>query len=146
MLLLSILQSFLAPVIDCGSYIEFLNEKEVDHINNKMFGGTKVFRDVKNDIAERDLPPYGAKQIYAIDFFYPDIAYCVMNKVMESSLISEYKDEDTGKVKYKLSIDPARVPAMKPQTLEEKVGTGGPSVDSDFGSSPKNLYMISRKE
>lgn len=47
MLLLSILQSILAPVIDCGSYIEFLNEKEVDHINNKMFGGTKVFRDVK---------------------------------------------------------------------------------------------------
>lgn len=86
MLLLSILQSFLAPVIDCGSYIEFLNEKEVDHINNKMFGGTKVLRDVKDDIAERDLLTYGAERIYAIDFFNPDIAYCVMDKITESSL------------------------------------------------------------
>ncbi|WP_341810924.1 hypothetical protein [Wolbachia endosymbiont (group B) of Chesias legatella] len=136
--------SILAPVIDCGNYIEFLNEKEVDHINNKVFGGTKVLRDVKDDIAERGLPTYGAEQIYAIDFRNPDIAYCVMDKIMESSLISEDKD----KVKYKLSIDPARVQAMKPQTLapsEEKVGTDGPSADtsadSGFGDSPKNSVI-----
>ncbi|WP_265013670.1 MULTISPECIES: hypothetical protein [unclassified Wolbachia] len=129
--------SILAPVIDCGNYIEFLNEKEVDHINNKVFGGTKVLRDVKDDIAERGLPTYGAEQIYAIDFRNPDIAYCVMDKIMESSLISEDKD----KVKYKLSIDPARVQAMKPQTLEEKVGTDGPSADSGFAGSPKNSVI-----
>ncbi|WP_353279864.1 hypothetical protein [Wolbachia endosymbiont (group A) of Ennomos erosarius] len=136
--------SILAPVIDCGNYIEFLNEKEVDHINNKVFGVTKVLRDVKDDIAERGLPTYGAEQIYAIDFRNPDIAYCVMDKIMESSLISEDKD----KVKYKLSIDPARVQAMKPQTLapsEEKVGTDGPSADtsadSGFGDSPKNSVI-----
>ncbi|WP_265024841.1 hypothetical protein [Wolbachia endosymbiont (group B) of Protocalliphora azurea] len=127
--------SILAPVIDCGNYIEFLNEKEVDHINNKVFGGTKVLRDVKDDIAERGLPTYGAEQIYAIDFRNPDIAYCVMDKIMESSVIN--KD-------YKLSIDPARVPAMKPQTLapsEEKVGTDGPSADSGFAGSPKNSVI-----
>ncbi|UIP92519.1 hypothetical protein JSQ73_004990 [Wolbachia endosymbiont of Anopheles demeilloni] len=127
--------SILAPVIDCGNYIEFLNEKEVDHINNKVFGGTKVFRDVKNDIAERGLLIHGAERIYAIDFFNPDIAYCVMNKITESSVINE---------DYKLFIDPARVPAMKPQTLapsEEKVGTDGPSADSGFFGSPKNLVV-----
>ncbi|WP_264685265.1 MULTISPECIES: hypothetical protein [unclassified Wolbachia] len=32
--------SILAPVIDYDNYIEFLNEKEVDHINNKVFGGS----------------------------------------------------------------------------------------------------------
>ncbi|WP_265032279.1 hypothetical protein [Wolbachia endosymbiont (group B) of Apotomis turbidana] len=32
--------SILAPVIDYYNYIEFLNEKEVDHINNKVFGGS----------------------------------------------------------------------------------------------------------
>ncbi|WP_264376137.1 hypothetical protein [Wolbachia endosymbiont (group B) of Sphaerophoria taeniata] len=141
--------SILAPVIDYDNYIEFLNEKEVDHIKNKVFGGTKVLRDVKDDIAERGLPTYGAEQIYAIDFANPDIAYCVMDKITESSLISEYKvkDKDTGKdkIKYKLSIDPARVPAMKPQTLEEKVGTDGPSADtsadSGFGDSPKNSVI-----
>ncbi|WP_395461233.1 hypothetical protein [Wolbachia endosymbiont (group B) of Ablattaria laevigata] len=131
--------SILAPVIDYDNYIEFLNEKEVDHINNKVFGGTKVLRDVKDDIAERGLPTYGDGRIYAIDFFNRDIAYCVMDKIIESSVINE---------DYKLSIDPARVPAMKPQTLapsEEKVGTDGPSADtsadSGFGDSPKNSVI-----
>ncbi|WP_353278404.1 hypothetical protein [Wolbachia endosymbiont (group B) of Longitarsus flavicornis] len=127
--------SILAPVIDYDNYIELLNEEEVDHINNKVFGGTKVLRDVKDDIAERGLPTYGAEQIYAIDFRNPDIAYCVMDKIMESSVIN--KD-------YKLSIDPARVPAMEPQTLapsEEKVGIDGPSADSVFGDSPKNSVI-----
>ena len=130
--------SILAPVIDYNNYIEFLNEKEVDHINNKVFGGTKVLRDVKDDIAERGLPTYGDGRIYAIDFFNRDIAYCVMDKIIESSVINE---------DYKLSIDPARVPAMKPQTLvpPEKVGIDGPSADtsadSGFGGSPKNSVI-----
>ncbi|AGJ99086.1 hypothetical protein wNo_06800 [Wolbachia endosymbiont of Drosophila simulans wNo] len=130
--------SILAPIVDCGDHVKFLNEKEVDHINNKVFGGTKVFRDVKNDIAERGLPTYGAEQIYAIDFANPDIAYCVMDKITESSVIN--KD-------YKLSIDPARVPAIKPQALapSEKVRIDGPSADtsadSGFGGSPKNSVI-----
>ncbi|WGJ62169.1 hypothetical protein [Wolbachia endosymbiont of Frankliniella intonsa] len=127
--------SILAPAIDYDNYIEFLNEKEVDHINNKVFGGTKVLRDVKDDIAQRGLPTYGDGRIYAIDFFKPDIAYCVMDKIMKTSVIN--KD-------YKLYIHPARVPAMKPQTLapsEEKVGTDGPSADSGFGGSPKNSVI-----
>ncbi|WP_265023006.1 hypothetical protein [Wolbachia endosymbiont (group B) of Ischnura elegans] len=138
--MLSILLSYdLFGLLWEGLYIEFLNEKEVDHINNKVFGGTKVLRDVKDDIAERGLPTYGDGRIYAIDFFNRDIAYCVMDKIIESSVIN--KD-------YKLSIDPARVPAMKPQTLapsEEKVGTDGPSADtsadSGFGDSPKNSVI-----
>lgn len=126
--------SILSPIVDCGDHVRFLNEKEVDHINNKVFGGTKVLRDVKNDIAERGLLTYGAERIYAIDFFYQDIAYCVMDKITESSVVN--KD-------YKLSIDPARVPAMEPQTLapSEKVGIDGPSADSGFGGSPKNSVI-----
>ncbi|MFT4313745.1 MAG: hypothetical protein AB3P11_01280 [Wolbachia pipientis] len=130
--------SILAPIVNYNNYIEFLSKEEVDHINNKVFGGTKVLRDVKNDIAERGLPTYGAKQIYAIDFFNPDIAYCVMDKITESSVINE---------DYKLSIDPARVRVMKPQTLvplEEEVGMDGPSVDSGFDGSPKHLTISAR--
>uniref|UniRef100_UPI00333F2110 hypothetical protein n=1 Tax=Wolbachia endosymbiont (group B) of Pilophorus perplexus TaxID=3066160 RepID=UPI00333F2110 len=126
--------SILAPIVNYNNYIEFLSKEEVDHINNEVFGGTKVLRDVKNDIAERGLLTYGAKRIYAIDFFNPDIAYCVMDKITESSVIN--KD-------YKLFIDPARVQAMKPQILvpPEKVGTDGPSADSGFAGSPKNSVI-----
>ncbi|WP_349967310.1 hypothetical protein [Wolbachia endosymbiont of Armadillidium arcangelii] len=97
--------SILAPIVDCGNYIEFLNEKEINHINNEVFGGKEVLRDLKNDIAERGLPTYGVRQIYAIDFANPDIAYCVMDKIIESSVIN--KD-------HQLSIDPARVPKLSP--------------------------------
>ncbi len=58
-----------------------------------------------------------------------------MDKIIESSVINE---------DHKLSIDPARVRAMKPQTLdpsEEEVGMDEPSVDSGFGGSPKNLTI-----
>ncbi|WP_108784109.1 hypothetical protein [Wolbachia endosymbiont of Bemisia tabaci] len=127
--------SILAPIVNYNNYIEFLSKEEVDHINNKVFGGTKVLRDVENDITERALPIYGIKQIYGIDFANPDIAYCMMDKITEGSVIN--KD-------HKLSIDPARVQAMKPQTLapsEEKVGIDEPSADSGFGGSPKNSVI-----
>ncbi|AZU37993.1 hypothetical protein BBB02_03525 [Wolbachia endosymbiont of Bemisia tabaci] len=127
--------SILAPIVNYNNYIEFLSKEEVDHINNEVFGCTKkVLRDVKDDIAERGLLTYGDERIYAIDFFNPDIAYCVMDEIIESSVIN--KD-------YKLSIDPARVRAMKPQTLdpsEEEAEIDVPSVDSGFDDSPKKSH------
>ncbi|WP_264336489.1 MULTISPECIES: hypothetical protein [unclassified Wolbachia] len=139
-------KSILIPVFKYSNdYLILLKREEADHLN-KIFG-MDVLSNMEDYIDESVLSKLelSGEGIYAIDCANPDIAYCVMDKIIESSLISEYKvkDKDTGKdkVKYKLSIDPARVPAMKPQTLEEKVGTDGPTVDSGFGGSPKNSVI-----
>ncbi|OAM06052.1 MAG: hypothetical protein TV41_04345 [Wolbachia endosymbiont of Dactylopius coccus] len=140
--------SILIPIVSYNNEEGYLTREEVNHVNN-MFG-MDILNSFEGRTSQKSL--LGSKGVYGIDFANPDIAYCVMDKITESSLISEYKvkDKDTGKdkVKYKLSIDPARVPAMKPQTLapsEEKVGTDGPSADtsadSGFGDSPKNSVI-----
>uniref|UniRef100_A0AAU7YMD7 Uncharacterized protein n=1 Tax=Wolbachia endosymbiont of Oeneis ivallda TaxID=3171168 RepID=A0AAU7YMD7_9RICK len=126
-------KSILIPGSNYGSdKLIILKREEADHLN-KIFGMDVLnnMEDYIDDDARSDLKLTG-EGIYAIDCADRDITYCVMNKVIESSVIN--KD-------HKLSIDPARVPAMKPQTLapsEEKVGTDGPSADSGFGGSPKN--------
>ncbi|WP_343289485.1 hypothetical protein [Wolbachia endosymbiont of Encarsia formosa] len=133
-------KSILIPVFKYSNdYVILLKREEVDHLN-KIFG-MNVLSNMEDYIDESFLSKLeiSGEGIYAIDCANPDIAYCVMNKVIVSSVINE---------DYKLSIDPARVPAMKPQTLapsEEKVGTDGPSADtsadSGFGDSPKNSVI-----
>ncbi|BDG76078.1 hypothetical protein [Wolbachia pipientis] len=131
--------SVLIPIISGSNGNRYLTREEVNHVNN-MFG-MDVLNNVEAYTSQKSLLNSDSKGLYGIDFANPDIAYCVMDKIMESSLISE----DTGKdkVKYKLSIDPARVQAMKPQILvpPEKVGTDGPSADSGFAGSPKNSVI-----
>ncbi len=133
-------KSILIPVFKCSNdHLILLKREEAEHLN-KIFG-MDVLNNMEDCVDEIVLLKLGlsGKGIYAIDCANPDITYCVMNKVIESSVINE---------DYKLSIDPARVPAMKPQTLapsEEKVGTDGPSADtsadSGFGDSPKNSVI-----
>ncbi|WP_353279910.1 hypothetical protein [Wolbachia endosymbiont (group B) of Udea ferrugalis] len=126
--------SVLIPIVSGSNGNRYLTREEVNHVNN-MFG-MDVLNNVEAYISQKSLLNSDSKGLYGIDFANPDIAYCVMDKIIKSSVIN--KD-------YKLSIDPARVPAMKPQTLEEKVGTDGPSADtsadSGFAGSPKNSVI-----
>ncbi|TNK93870.1 hypothetical protein OUY_04165 [Wolbachia endosymbiont of Leptopilina clavipes] len=125
----------LIPIVSYNNEEGYLTREEVNHVNN-MFG-MDILNSFEGRTSQKSL--LGSKGVYGIDFANPDIAYCVMDKIIESSVIN--KD-------YKLSIDPARVPAMKPQTLapsKEKVGTDGPSADtsadSGFCDSPKNSVI-----
>ncbi|WP_265014479.1 hypothetical protein [Wolbachia endosymbiont (group B) of Celastrina argiolus] len=126
--------SVLIPIVSGSNGNRYLTREEVNHVNN-MFG-MDVLNNVEAYTSQKSLLNSDSKGLYGIDFANPDIAYCVMDKIIKSSVIN--KD-------YKLSIDPARVPAMKPQTLEEKVGTDGPSADtsadSGFAGSPKNSVI-----
>lgn len=121
--------SILIPIVSYNNEEGYLTREEVNHVNN-MFG-MDILNSFEGWTSQKSL--LGSKGVYGIDFANPDIAYCVMDKITESSVIN--KD-------YKLSIDPARVPAMKPQTLvpPEKVGIDGSSADtsadSGFGGSP----------
>lgn len=136
--------SILIPIVSNNNEERYLKREEVNHVNN-MFG-MYILNSFEGRTSQKSL--LGSKGVYGIDFANPDIAYCVMDKITESSLISE--DKYTGKVEYKLSIDPARVQAMQSPTQtiapsEEKVGTDGPSADtsadSGFGDSPKNSVI-----
>lgn len=124
--------SVLIPIVSGSNGNRYLTKEEVNHVNN-MFG-MDVLNNVEAHTSQKSLLSSDSKGLYGIDFANPDIAYCVTNKIIESSVIN--KD-------YKLSIDPARVPAMKPQTLvpPEKIGIDGPSADSGFGGSPKNSVI-----
>ncbi|WP_214303154.1 hypothetical protein [Wolbachia endosymbiont of Erebia cassioides] len=128
--------SVLIPIVSGSNGNRYLTREEVNHVNN-MFG-MDVLNNVEAYTSQKSLLNSDSKGLYGIDFANPDIAYCVMDKIIKSSVIN--KD-------YKLSIGPARVPAMKPQILvpPEKVGTDGPSADtsadSGFGDSPKNSVI-----
>ncbi|WP_264719734.1 hypothetical protein [Wolbachia endosymbiont (group B) of Eucosma cana] len=120
--------SILIPIVSYNNEEGYLTREEVKRVNN-MFD-MNILNSFEGHTSQKSL--LGSKGVYGIDFANPDIAYCVMDKIIESSVINE---------DYKLSIDPARVPAMKPQTLEEKVGTDGPTLDSGFGGSAKNSVI-----
>ncbi|MFL3876569.1 hypothetical protein [Wolbachia endosymbiont of Trichogramma kaykai] len=130
-------KSILIPAFKYNDdHLILLKREEVDHLN-KIFG-MDVLNNMEDYIDESVLSKLelSGEGIYAIDCANPDIAYCVMNKVIESSVINE---------DYKLSIDPARVPAMKPQTLapsEERVETdkqgADTSADSGFVDLPNS--------
>ncbi|CCE77164.1 MULTISPECIES: hypothetical protein [Wolbachia] len=124
--------SVLIPIVSGNNDDRYLTKEEAEHVNNIF--GMVILNNVEGHTSQESLLNSDSKGLYGIDFANPDIAYCVMDKIIESSVINE---------DYKLSIDPARVPAMKPQTLAppEKVGIDGPSADSGFGGSPKNSVI-----
>lgn len=125
--------SVLIPIVSDSNGNRSLTREEVDHVNN-MFG-MDVLNNVEAYTSQEPLLNSNGKGLYGIDFANPDISYCVMDKIVESSVINE---------DYRLSIDPARVQAMKPQTLappEEEVEVNGPSVNSGFGGSPKGRII-----
>ncbi len=124
--------SVLTPIVNDSNGTRYLTREEVNHVNN-MFG-MDVLNNVEAYTSQKSLLNSDSKGLYGIDFANPDIAYCVMDKIIESSVINE---------DYKLSIDPARVRAMKPQTLdpsEEEAEIDVPSVDSGFDDSPKKSH------
>ncbi|WP_065095191.1 hypothetical protein, partial [Wolbachia endosymbiont of Nomada panzeri] len=93
--------SVLVPIIQITSGIggkencRLLNKKEVGYINNVF--GMVVLNNVEDYISPKHLPVFGNRGVYGIDFYDKDISYCVLNKIMESSVIN--KDHE-------LSIDP----------------------------------------
>ncbi|OJH30987.1 hypothetical protein Wxf_00360 [Wolbachia endosymbiont of Armadillidium vulgare] len=94
--------SILIPIVSHNNNDErYLTREEVNHVNN-MFGMV-VLNNVEGHTSQKSL--LGSKGVYGIDFANPDIAYCVMDKIIESSVIN--KD-------HQLSIDPARVPKLSP--------------------------------
>lgn len=122
--------SILIPIVSYNNEEGYLTREEVNHVNNIF--GMDVLNNFEGKTSQKSLL---GKGVYGIDFSNPNISYCVMNKIIESSVIN--KD-------YKLSIDPACVPAMKPQTLapsEEKVEIDRPSADSGFDGSHKNSVI-----
>ncbi|WP_265024462.1 hypothetical protein [Wolbachia endosymbiont (group A) of Eupithecia tripunctaria] len=82
-------------IIDNIIYYKILGKEQADDIN-KVFGMT-VLNNVEDCISPKHLPVFGKRGIYGIDFANQDISYCVLNKIMESSVIN--KD-------HQLSIDP----------------------------------------
>ncbi|MFJ5424057.1 hypothetical protein [Wolbachia endosymbiont of Drosophila barbarae] len=82
-------------IIDNIIYYKILSKEQADDIN-KVFGMT-VLNNVEDCISPKHLPVFGRRGIYGIDFANQDISYCVLNKIMESSVIN--KDHE-------LSIDP----------------------------------------
>ncbi|RDD35283.1 hypothetical protein Wcon_00539 [Wolbachia endosymbiont of Cylisticus convexus] len=119
--------SILIPIVSYNNNDgRYLTREEVDRVNN-MFGMV-VLNNVEGHTSQKSL--LGSKGVYGIDFANPDIAYCVMDKIIESSVIN--KD-------HKLSIDPARVLAMQlpPQTLAPpEVEKDGASGDSGIETTP----------
>ncbi len=82
-------------IIDNIIYYKILSKEQADDIN-KVFGMT-VLNNVEDCISPKHLPVFGRRGIYGIDFANQDISYCVLNKIMESSVIN--KDHE-------LAIDP----------------------------------------
>ncbi|WP_143689282.1 hypothetical protein [Wolbachia endosymbiont of Nilaparvata lugens] len=128
--------SILIPIVSGSNGDRYLTKEEAEHVNNVF--GMVILNNVEGHVSQK--LESDNQGLYAIDCANPDIAYCVMDKIIESSVIN--KD-------HKLSIDPARVPAMKPQTLApnaskflshdyyggDKGGDDASAKDSGFGQS-----------
>ncbi len=93
--------SVLIPLVQHNNFLELFTEGDADDLN-RVFGDAVVTR-----IESRCLknPYWSSNYVYAIDFADVDISYCVLNKIIESSVIN--KDHE-------LSIDPELVRALSP--------------------------------
>ncbi len=95
--------SVLIPLVQHNNFLELFTEGDADDLN-RVFGDAVVTR-----IESRCLknPYWSSNYVYAIDFADVDISYCVLNKIIESSVIN--KDHE-------LAIDPERAlsPAQSP--------------------------------
>ncbi|WP_264702910.1 hypothetical protein [Wolbachia endosymbiont (group A) of Volucella inflata] len=133
----SVLVPAAMKVISNIEYYEFLSKKEVDYINNVF--GMVVLNNIEDCTSSKHLPVSGNGGIYGIDFYDEDISYCVLNKIIENSLIN---------ARHELSIDPELVralsPAQSPFNSPTHAGPSGlrtppnqrRSIDSGIGESP----------
>lgn len=133
--------SVLVPIIQITSGIEgkencrLLNKEEVSYVNRAF--GMGVLRNVQGYTSPKHLPVFGNGGVYGIDFYDKDISYCVLNKIMESSVIN--KDHE-------LAIDPERVllPAQSPVKVpngpsSSLTGSSSSKQESPTGSQSKEL-------
>ncbi|MFP3021226.1 MAG: hypothetical protein ACEY3F_08055 [Wolbachia sp.] len=93
--------SVLVPIIQMTSDIggkencRLLNKEEVNYVNRAF--GMDVLRNVQDYTSPKHLPVFGNGGVYGIDFYDKDISYCVLNKIVESSVINK---------RHELAIDP----------------------------------------
>lgn len=93
--------SVLVPIIQMTSGIggkencRLLNKEEVNYVNRAF--GMDVLRNVQDYTSPKHLPVFGNGGVYGIDFYDKDISYCVLNKIVESSVINK---------RHELAIDP----------------------------------------
>ncbi|MGL9758379.1 MAG: hypothetical protein ACR5LA_06075 [Wolbachia sp.] len=113
--------SVLIPLVQNGKFLVFLNKEDAYNLN-RTFGDAVVTR-----IESRRLknPYWDSDYVYAIDFADVDIACCIMDKIMESSVISEVHAKD-----YELSIDPQSQVGM-PNGYLSKARVESPTRKSD---------------
>ncbi|WP_425386517.1 hypothetical protein [Wolbachia endosymbiont (group A) of Barypeithes pellucidus] len=111
--------SILVPIAKDGNVDRVLTRKEVNNINNIF--DINILRDIEGCTSPQHLPVFGRRGIYGIDFANQEISYCVLNKIMENSVIN--KDHE-------LSIDPelrlqALSPAQSPLNSPTHAGPSG---------------------
>ncbi|MGL5029490.1 MAG: hypothetical protein ACRC6C_05375 [Wolbachia pipientis] len=109
----------ITPSIGGKENCRFLSKEEVYYVNRAF--SMDVLRNVQDCTSLKHLPVFGNGGVYGIDFYDKDISYCVLNKIMESSVIN--KDHE-------LSIDPelhfrALSPAQSPFNSPMHAGPSG---------------------
>ncbi|QOD38347.1 hypothetical protein [Candidatus Wolbachia massiliensis] len=124
----SILIPAATKVISNIEYYEFLSKREADYINNVF--GMAVLRDIEGYTSPKHLPIFGNRGIYGIDFYNRNISYCIMSKIIESSVINE---------NHELSIEPelfarALSPDQEPDGRGEESSYWRTRVSSPGGS------------
>ncbi|RZF48702.1 hypothetical protein LSTR_LSTR011189 [Laodelphax striatellus] len=84
--------SVLIPIKEGDRGDRDVTKEEAEHVNNIF--GMVILNNVEGHVSQK-LDNQG---VYAIDCANPDIAYCLMDKIMKSSLIigNKVKDKDTG--------------------------------------------------
>ncbi|MBS9530406.1 hypothetical protein INQ25_03250 [Wolbachia endosymbiont of Rhagoletis cerasi] len=85
----------ITPGIGGKENCRLLNKKEAGCINNVF--GMVVLNNVEDCTSPKHLPVFGNGGVYGIDFYDKDISYCVLNKIVESSVINK---------RHELAIDP----------------------------------------
>ncbi|WP_434732543.1 hypothetical protein [Wolbachia endosymbiont of Zygogramma bicolorata] len=119
--------SVLIPLVQNGKFLGFLSKDDAYDLN-RTFGDAVVTRIESHRLKN---PYWSSDYVYAIDFADVDISYCVLNKIMESSVIN--KDHE-------LSIDPELVralspPGTPPNQRNRDSGIGVSPLTKDSGSS-----------
>lgn len=118
--------SVLIPLVQSGKFLGFLSKDDAYDLN-RTFGDAVVTR-----IESRRLknPYWSSDYVYAIDFADADISYCVLNKIIESSVIN--KDHE-------LSIDPElRLQALSPPKTPPNQRNRDSDYDSNSPPKPKD--------
>lgn len=117
------------PIVDQNK-VRFLNKNDISKINSIF--GMEILSDVGRNIST-NLPKSDSSDsiVYGIDFSNVNISCCVMNKIMENSVINK---------KHELTIDPELQLSLPPKRKQRLPLSS--SVDEDEGACaglPKSM-------